>query len=82
MDNNTNIKSSGGFGTRWLTDLINNMVQIGCIPDDWRKTILVHIYKVKCDPLVRNLYRTIKILEQPMKVLECVGKEDDMSGVN
>ena len=27
-------------------------------------------------------YRAIKLLEQPMKVLESVGKEDQMSGVN
>ena len=28
------IKASGGFGTRWMTDLINNIVKEGCIPDD------------------------------------------------
>ena len=31
------------------------------------------VYKVKCDPLVSRLYRAIKILEQPMKMLESVG---------
>ena len=35
------IKISAGFGTRWITDLINNIVKDGCIPDDWRKSILV-----------------------------------------
>ena len=38
------IKTSGGFGTRWMTDLINNIVKEGCIPDDWRKSI---VYKGK-----------------------------------
>ena len=31
------IKAAGGFGSRWMTDLINNIVKEGCIPDDWRK---------------------------------------------
>ena len=28
------MKSSGGFGTRWMADLINNMVKEGWIHDD------------------------------------------------
>ena len=31
------MKASGGFGTKWITDLINNIVKEGGIPDDWRK---------------------------------------------
>ena len=55
-----------------MTDLINNIVKEGCIPDDWRKSILVPVYKGKGDPLVCGSYRAIKLLEQPMKVLERV----------
>ena len=66
------MKAAGGFGSRWMTDLINNIVKEGCIPDDWRKSILVLVYKVKGDPLVCVSYRAIKLLEQPMKVLERV----------
>ena len=39
------MKASGG--SRWMTDLINNIVKEGCIPDDWRKSILVPVYKGK-----------------------------------
>ena len=46
------MKTSGGFGTRWMTDLINNIVKEGCIPDDWRNSIPVPVYKRKRDPLV------------------------------
>ena len=53
------IKASSGFGTGWMTDLINNIVKEGCIPDDWRKSILVHVYKEKGDPLVCGSYRAI-----------------------
>ena len=66
------MKASGGFGTRWMTDLIKHIVNKGCVPDDWRKSILVPVYKVKGDPLVCCSYRAIKLLEQPMKVLERV----------
>ena len=31
------MKAAGGIGSRWMTDLINNIVKKGCIPDDWRK---------------------------------------------
>ena len=31
------LKASGGFGTRWRTNLINNIVKESCIPDVWRK---------------------------------------------
>ena len=64
------IQGAGGFGSRWLTDLINNIVKESCIPDDWRKSILVPVYKGEGDPLVCGSYRAIKLLEQPMKVLE------------
>ena len=66
------MKASGGSGTRWMTDLINTIVKEGCIPDDWRKSTLVPVYKGKGDPLVCGSYRAIKLLEQAMKVLERV----------
>ena len=56
--------------TRWMTYLINNIVKDGCIPDDWRKSILVPVHKGKGDPPVCGSYRSIKLLEQSMKVLE------------
>ena len=61
------MKASGGFGTRWMIDLINNHVKEGCIPDNWRKSIMVPVYKEKCDPLMCGSYRAIN----PFKTL-CV----------
>ena len=60
------MKAAGG-----MTDLINNIVK-KAIPEDLRKSILVPVYKGKVDPLVCGSYRAIKLLEQPMKVLERV----------
>ena len=62
------MKASGGFGTRWMTDLINNIVK-GCIPDDWRKSILVTVYKGKGDLLVCGSYRAI-LMKVPKRVFE------------
>ena len=39
------MRPAGGFGSRWMTDLINNIVKEGCFPDDWRKSILVSVKK-------------------------------------
>ena len=66
------MKVAGGFSSRQMTDLIKNIVKEGCIPDDWRNSILVLVYKGKGYPRVCRLYRAIKLLEQLMKVLEIV----------
>ena len=58
-----------------MTDLINNIVNEGCIPDDWRKSTLAPVYKEKGEPLVCGSYRAIKLMEQPMKVLDIVLKK-------
>ena len=63
------VKASGGFGTRWMPDLINNIVKESCIPDDWRKSTMVPLYKGKGDPLVCGSYRAVKSMEQPINVL-------------
>ena len=46
------MKAYVGIGTRWMTDLINNIVKDSCIADDWKKSILVSVHKGKGDPLV------------------------------
>ena len=37
------MKASDGFGSKWMTDLINNIVKEGCIPDYLRNSILVPV---------------------------------------
>ena len=57
---------------RWIEKAAHPTVVVSemMIADDWRKSILVSVYKGKGDPLVCGSYRTIKL--QPMKVLERV----------
>ena len=44
----------------------------GKIPDDWRKSLIVSVYKGKGDALECGSYRGIKLLDQVMKVFERV----------
>ena len=64
------IKASGGFGTRWMADLINSIAKEGYIPNDYGKSILVPVYNGKYDPLMYGSYTAISLLEQAMKVLD------------
>ena len=41
------MKTSSVFCTRWMIDLINTIVKEGFILDDWRKSIMVSVYKGK-----------------------------------
>ena len=61
------MKVSGGFGTRWMNDLINNIAKEGCIPNDWRNCILMPVYKGKGDPIVCGSYRAIKVYVKNME---------------
>ena len=54
----------------WLTSLCNLIVAQGRIPDDWRSSILLLVFKAKGDPMECGSYRAIKLLEHAMKVIE------------
>ena len=54
----------------WHLEVLVQGVKEGYIPNDWRKSILVSVYKEKCDLPMCGSYRAISLLEQVMKVLE------------
>jgi len=64
------IQAAGDTGTQWLLDLCNGIVNEGCIPEDWKSSVVLPIYKGKGDPMECGSYRGIKLLEQAMKVVE------------
>ena len=67
------MKASGGFGTRWVTDLIITTLSKRAVSQMFgQKSILVPVYKGKGNPPVCGSYRAIKLLEQPMKIHETV----------
>jgi len=53
-----------------LLDLCNGIVKEGCVPEDWKSSVVLTIYKGKGDPLECVSYRAIKLLEYAMKVVE------------
>lgn len=66
------LKASGEVGRQWVADVCNKVVLEGCIPEDWRKSWMVNVYKGKGDSLECGSYRGIKLLDHVMKVLERV----------
>ena len=42
----------------------------GSIPEDWKSSVVLPIYKGKGDPMQCGSYRGIKLLEHAMKVVE------------
>ena len=57
-------------GLSWLTKLFNKIFKTKKIPDEWRKSIMVPIYKNKGDIQNCNNYRGIKLMSYTMKLWE------------
>ena len=64
------IQATGDIGTQWILDLCNVIVKEGSIPEDWKSSVVLPIYKGKGDSMVCGSYRAIKLLEHAMKVVE------------
>ena len=62
----------GEDGVRRMTDLCNEVVREGKIPEDWWRSWMVSIYKGKGDALECGSYRGVKLLEHGLKVFERV----------
>jgi len=45
-------------------------VKAGCIPENWKSSVTLPIYKGKGDPMECGSYRGTKLLEHAMKVVE------------
>jgi len=50
-------QATEGIGTQWLLDLCNGIVKEGCIPEDWKSSVILPIYKGKGDPMECGSYR-------------------------
>ena len=42
---------TGDTGTQWILDLCNGIVKEGSIPEDWKSSVVLPIYKGKGDPM-------------------------------
>jgi len=63
------VQATGDIGTQWILDLCYGIVKGGCIPVDWKSTVVLPIYKGKGDPIECGSYSGIKLLEHAMKVV-------------
>jgi len=64
------LQATSDIGTQWILDLCNGIVKEGCIPEDWKSSVLLPIYKRKGDPLECGSYTGIKLLDTGIKLLE------------
>ncbi|XP_055814177.1 uncharacterized protein LOC129883568 [Solanum dulcamara] len=61
-------KSIGKTGLEWLTRLFNVILKIAKVPDEWRWSTMVPLYKNNDDIQNCNNYRGIKLLSHTMKI--------------
>ena len=64
------IRTAGVMGTSMIRDLAAAIICDGKVPSDWQQNFIVCLYKGKGDALERGNYRSLKLTEQTMKVLE------------
>jgi len=64
------IQATKDIGTQWILDLCNGIVKEGWIPEDWKSSVVLPIYKGKGDPMECGSHRGIKLLEHAIKVVE------------
>ena len=63
-------KCMGKMGIEFLTRLFNRLLMGKRIPEEWRRSVLIPIYKNKGDAQCCGNYREIKLMNHTMKVWE------------
>ena len=63
-------KCMGQMGIRFLTRLLNRLLMGERMPEEWRRSMLITIYKNKGDAQCCGNYRGIKLMSHTIKVWE------------
>ena len=63
-------KCMGEMGIKFLTRLFNRLLMGEWMPEEWRRSVLIPIYKNKGDAQCCGNYRGIKLMNHTMKVWE------------
>ena len=58
------------MGASMIRDLADAIIRDGKVPSDWEQSFIVCLYKGKGDAVERSNYRSLKLTEQVMKILE------------
>ena len=69
-DTSGGVEGTWGEGVDLLQDLMVKIEEQDHIPDEWRESVLVRIYKEKGDVQECQNYRGIKLLSHTMKIWE------------
>ena len=64
------IQAIGDVRIQRLTDLCDDIVKEVCIPEDWKSSVVLPIYKGRADPKECGSYTGIKLLEHATKWLK------------
>ena len=64
------IRAAGDMGASMIRDFTVAIIRDGKVPSDWEQSFIVCLYKGKGDALERGNYRSLKLTEQVMKILE------------
>ena len=67
-------KCMGKMGIKFLTILFNRLLMGEQLPEEWRSSVLIPIYKNKGDAQCCRNYRGIKLMSHTMKVWERIIK--------
>ena len=66
------ISASGEVGVSVMVEFCHFVLDVKGMPDEWRTSVLVPIFKEKGDVRNCNTYRGVKLLERTMKIVERV----------
>jgi len=66
------ISASGQVGVNVMMHLCQRVLDGKGMPQEWKNSIVVPIFKGKGDPMNCGSYREVKLLEHAMKIVERV----------
>jgi hypothetical protein len=64
------VVASGEIGVEVMAELCNRVLAGESMPEEWRDSVLVPLYKGKGDARDCGAYRGVKLLEHGMKIME------------
>ena len=65
-----------------IADLKNSIIRDNTMPSEWNDSIIISLYKGKCEALDRGNYRGLKLTEHILKVMERIIEDFNRNIVN
>ena len=64
------LKASSDICSKIIADLTNSIIHDNTVPNEWKNSIIISLYKGKGEALDRGNYRGLKLTEHILKVIE------------